>query len=668
MATEGRKLIARKKAKVINDWGLHARPSANIASVARTFKSEITISYQGKQAPALSVASLLMLEAPNGAELLIEATGVDARPAALAIVAAFEHAFGEDHVVLKGQGTHCGTVVGAAHVSLDKPVDIPRYSILKSAVAAEKQRLKQAVAEVRKEFKSLVKTSDDAQVRDFQKLLLAILHEDHISVKPLAYIQKHLVNAEWALKVNVMEIIDQFNARDHPVWTSRANEYFQIMLRLISQLQSGVVKQRRRRKPGAGKIIIANDMGPAEVLEYHKAGYIGFATAVGSLNSHMAILARGLGIAAIVGLERNALLEITEDAILAIDSNASELHVKPGKAPLQQLRKQAAENSKQIKALATMRRTSGRPRTVTKDGVRIQLMANVGFLEEIDTALENGAEGIGLFRTEFLFMGSNGPLSEVEQYTTYRNVIERLEGRPVTFRTLDIGHDKLLQNGESTAGTTALGVRAIRYSLREPALFKEQLRALLRAAQHGPMKIMLPLISNESELTSALQLVKDSVIELELTKRQLPEIGIMIEIPGTVFILEQLAQSSDFFSIGSNDLIQYTLAVDRNEATLAGLADPFHPGVINLLGMIIHKSNVLAKPLTMCGELAADLGMLRFCCTLGLRTLSMNPAKLVEVHEALTNFNITKNVLVAGRIAKCSSTSKIKELLPNLTD
>lgn len=665
MATKQHSKIARSTVEVINDWGLHARPAAAIAMLASDFNSEITINHGDLSASAQSVAALLMLEAVKGVDLTISAKGLDASEAVLKLVELFEQGFGEEHFVLKGQGTNCGTVIGAAHVLYDTPDDVPHYSIPKTKVDKECQRLSRAISEVRKEYNKLgTNKEDDPQVEAFKNLLLAMLQEDHVAKLPTHYIKKHLVNAEWALKLNIEQLTEQFLQRDDPVWQQRAEEYHQLLQRLVANMGSDS-KQRARSKPGTRRIVVADSIGPAEVLEYYKAGYAGFVTSSGSFSSHAAILARGLGIAAIVAVDHKALIAIDEDELLALDSDASELHVKPGKEALARLRSQVSKAPK-TKVKKTRSKKTNITRTMSRDGIRIKLLANIEFVEEIEVALKHGAEGIGLFRTEFLFLQNEELPSEDEQYELYRDVIKRLDGREVSFRTLDIGNDKMI--GLQEADDSALGRRGIRLSLDQPEIFKPQLRALLRASKHGPMSIMLPMIGQVAEFNSALQFMHDTADELDIPQDQLPQLGSMVEIPGTAFIMRELASNCEFFSIGSNDLIQFTLAVDRNHAALADLASPCHPGVVSLLVRIIKEAQSVERPLTMCGELAADPSMVRLYCALGLRSLSMAPAMISEIRELLENYSIAGNTLQAGKIVQCQSLQQIAQMIAQLGD
>ena len=667
MATNAGDTIARREVEVINDWGLHARPSATIASTAAKFESEITVSTSKHEAQAHSVASLLMLEAVKGTILTITAVGSDAVQALDAVVAVFESGFGEAHVVLNGHGSSSGMVEGVAHVLIDSTTDLPHYNITKAKVKKELKRLSEAVKKTKEEINDISNTTNDPQVQEFRQLVITMLEDEHFSKIPRKLISKELVNAEWAISSSVQELTDLFQQKTHELWEKHAEEYNSLLSRVLSHLQTE--KTKRRKKHGAGRILVTGQIGPADVLDYQKAGYVGFVTSSGSATSHAAILARGIGFPGLVAVDHVVLSNIEEDEQLVLDSDEFELHVRPSKECLallrEKIKQQKADKDKQAKA-PSKKVKYVENKCLTKDRIRIRLKANTEFDYEVRESLATSAEGIGLFRTEFIYLLNEDLPSEDEQYEYYRTVVKELDGMPVTFRTLDIGYDKSFKSVQTDQ--SPLGLRGIRLSLHYPEMYKTQLRALLRASAHGPLQIMLPMISSTKEVTDSIQLIHDAVDELGISRQDIPDIGAMIEIPSTVFILHDLARYCDFFSIGSNDLIQYCLAVDRNNAALAEMANPCHPGVVALLTKIIQECLDLNKPLTMCGELAGDPLMVRLYCALGLRNLSMHPAKINEIREVMENYNITANSSTAQAIAKSYSESEVQELVKKLVD
>ena len=653
--------IAHRTVEVINEWGLHARPSARLSNLAKGFKSTLTVSSGTGTADARSVSKLLILEAVKGTKLELEAAGTDANEALDAVSKLFASGFDEDHTVSFGEGTRCGIAVGTAHVLEGiRQGDIPHRQIRPSNIPAEHKRLANAVSLEAKHFRKMLLESPTNVAKEFAELLLAMIEDSCFRQDPRAYIANHHVNAEWALKICVDRVVADMTNED-PMWEMRAAEYRQLNDRLIARLSKATRKVSARA--GKGQIVVIPHIGPAEVLDFSRAGYAGFVTSGGSINSHAAILASNINFPGIFALDSSSLAEIDEDTHLVANSESGELHINPSKGVLSNLQKKAKETSKQASFLA---KRSAPFHTVTRDGARINLYANSELLEEVDLAMDAGSEGIGLFRTEFLFISHDAIPSEDEQFETYRMVMEKSRNLPITFRTIDIGEEQML--GKGLGNDDPLGIRAIRFSLQNSVIFKQQLRALLRASSYGQgeLKIMIPMISHLHELQEALRLLHQSADELGMSSNKLPEVGVMIEVPAAVFILDSLAQQADFFSIGSNDLIQYTLAVDRNEASLAPLADFHHPAVIMLIAKIIQDSIRLDKPVTLCGELAANPMMASFLCVLGLRNLSMAISNLSKVHDTLQGFSLARNAGLASKILDSTSAELNRELLGGL--
>ena len=653
--------IAHCTVEVVNDWGLHARPSARLSSLVKGFKSSLTVTNGAASADAKSVSKLLILEATKGSKLEMEATGPDADELLAAASDLFASGFDETHTISFGEGTKCGVAVGTAHVLEGVFTgDVPHRQVRTSDVRKEQQRLGAALGAETKHFRKMLRESPNAVAKEFALLLLAMIDDSCFRQDAKGYIAKHHVNAEWALKICVDRTVGEMS-REDPVWEMRKSEYQQLKDRLINRLQKG--KRKPRMRAGKGQIVVTPHIGPAEVLDFSRAGYAGFVTSGGSINSHAAILARNINFPGILALDGSALEEIDEDTRLVADSESGELHINPSKGSLDTLEKKAKESHRSEGPL----KRSAPFHTVTRDGTRIHLFANSELLEEVDLAIEAGSEGIGLFRTEFLFINHEDIPSEDEQFETYRLVMKKCKNLPITFRTIDIGEEQML--GKGLGNDAPLGVRAIRFSLQNSVIFKQQLRALLRASLVGDaeLKIMLPMISHVHELEEALRLLHQSANELGMASNDLPDLGVMIEVPAAVYILDSLANHADFFSIGSNDMMQYMLAIDRNEASLAPLADPHHPAIIKLLAKIIRESARLDKTVTLCGELAANPTMASFLCTLGLRNLSMSTSTLSKVHDALQGFSLARNARLAEEIVKSNSTARTRELLEELS-
>ncbi len=646
---------------VVNEWGLHARPCAAIATEAAKHKCEIEITKEDRSASANSVAALLMLEAHSGTELQVSARGPDAEEALEAVAAIIAGGFGEQHLVIRGTGNDCGVAVGRAHVLAQDHKDIPHQKIAKASVAAEQKRYRQAIGQARKQFERLDRTNlPHEEIAQFQQLLLAMLADGIFSKDPLRIIADEQVNAEWALKLAVDPILAAFAASPEELLRSRRSDYSQMMMRIIAQLSQAKTK---RRHHGSRHVLVAHEMGPAEVVETVRAGYEGFVAAEGSKTSHATILSHSLLMPAVVGIGTESFSEISEKDLLVIDAVEGLLHVNPPEDVLQHHRRQAR---RQNEARRRTRKLPQRPppRTVTRDGHRIHLLANLEVPEEIPHARREGAEGVGLFRTESLFLEDDRLPGADDQYQIYTRVLQDMGGLPVTFRTLDLGYDK--QTGKMSAYASAMGVRGIRYCLREPALFKAQLQALLRAAAHGPLQIMLPMVGSAAEISETRQLLEEARSEIGMVSKQLPELGAMIEIPATVHLIESMAAVADFFSIGSNDLVSYLLAIDRREEQLSTQDMPCHPAVTSTLKDIIDRCRRAKAPLTLCGELASDPRFARMLTTLGLDSLSMAPDRIRPMRDCLRRTNLTKIHALAAKAAASPTGEEVAAVLDRL--
>ena len=389
----------------------------------------------------------------------------------------------------------------------------------------------------------------------------------------------------------------------------------------------------------AQMIVVAHDISPADMLKFRDRSFIGFVTDVGGQNSHTAIVARSLDIPAAVGMSQASTL-IQQDDWVIIDGDAGVVIVTPSAQVLEQYRERQLAAMRARKKLGKLKKTPA----VTRDGTQIALMANIELPEDCEHAMESGANGVGLFRSEFLFMGRDGDMpSEDEQYEQYTKAVLAMKGRPVTIRTLDIGADKPLDQMEHTALNPALGLRAIRYCLAEPQIFLTQLRAILRASVHGKVRILIPMMAHAFEIEQSLSMIKRAKAQLdERGEKYDPEVkvGAMIEIPAAALALPMFVKKMDFLSIGTNDLIQYTLAIDRVDYEVAHLYDPLHPAILQLIAMTIAAGHKAGIEVAVCGEMAGDAKMTRLLLGMGLREFSMHPSQLLAVKQEILNSDL----------------------------
>jgi len=464
--------------------------------------------------------------------------------------------------------------------------------------------------------------------------------------------------------------VDQFDEFEDAYLRERKNDIVQVVERVLKVLQG---KQRKlvKRKGSPVEddlIVVANDLSPADTLQFKTLKIGGFVTDMGGSTSHTAIVARSLAIPAVVGMQHARPL-IQDDDLLIVDGTRGVLIVEPTPNVLAEYRLRKTEL--QLERAKLKRLVTGRARTL--DGEDVALLANIELPQDAERATEVGADGVGLFRTEFLFMNRDELPGEDEQFEAYRSVVKALAGKPVTIRTLDIGADKearALRNrtGNRAAPNPALGLRAIRFCLAEPQLFLVQLRAILRASHHGRVRLLIPMLAHAQEIEQALSLIELARFQLREARQKFDaiEVGGMIEIPAAALALGPFLRRLDFLSIGTNDLIQYTLAIDRSDDAVAHLYDPVHPAVLRLIAQTIQSAQRVGMPVAVCGEMAGDPKLTRLLVGMGLREFSMHPAQLLEVKQQVMMSDTAQLAVRVGKLLKSDEPDKIGEQLEKL--
>ncbi len=579
-----------------------------------------------------------------------------------------------------------GIVIGRVHLLASAALEVPHYVMVPSEIESEVSRLDEAVAHVVNELYQLqseLPASAPAEFAALVDLHRLILQDPLLSEEPARLIRERRYNAEWALTTQLQAVVEQFEEMDDEYIASRRADVEQVVERVLKVLTgsahslSAVADEAdAARRNGSGDdfepmIVIAHDIAPADMLQFKKKVFAGFATDLGSLTAHTAILAKSLDIPAVVGLGQASRL-LRQDECVIVDGEAGVLIVDPSPIVLDEyrLRKRDIElANEKLKRLARMQ-------TRTLDDQSIELYANIELPDDCDFANAVGATGIGLFRTEFLFMTRDSMPNEDEQFEAYRRVVTAMTGRPVTIRTLDIGADKTpdaarLAFGSDIFNTTnpALGLRAIRFCLAEPQMFLVQLRAILRATAFGPVKLLIPMIAHPQEVDAALVLIATAKGQLDARgiayDHHMP-VGGMIEIPAAALSLGIFAKRLDFFSIGTNDLIQYTLAIDRTDNAVAHLYDPLHPAVLQLIAQTITTANRLGVPVSVCGEMAGDPKLARLLLGLGLRQFSMHPAQLLAVKYEVLRSDIVACETMAKKILAAGEPDRIRVLVDRM--
>jgi len=538
-----------------------------------------------------------------------------------------------------------GIAIGRAHLLAPAALDVKHYLVAEEHVEAEVVRLQTALAAVHRELQTLwneLPKDAPTELGAFIDVHALILSDPMISEAPLDIIRGRHYNAEWALVTQIEELSAQFDEIEDAYLRERKADIQQVAERVLKVLMgSEPLAAPYAVNPGddefmAQMVVIAHDISPADMLKFRDRSFIGFVTDVGGQNSHTAIVARSLDIPAAVGVSQASAL-IEQDDWVIIDGEAGVVIVSPSALVLEQYRERQLAAQRARKKLSKLKKTPA----VTKDGTQITLLANIELPDDCGPALEAGANGVGLFRSEFLFMGraANMP-SEDEQFEQYRAAVVAMKGRPVTIRTLDIGADKPLDQTEHTALNPALGLRAIRYCLSEPQLFLTQLRAILRASAYGKVRILIPMLAHAFEIDQSLAMIEQAKAQLREANIKYDagvDVGAMIEIPAAALALPMFVRRMNFLSIGTNDLIQYTLAIDRVDYEVAHLYNPLHPAILQLISMTIAAGQKAGIDVAVCGEMAGDIKLTRLLLGMGLREFSMHPAQLLSVKQEILN-------------------------------
>ena len=524
-------------------------------------------------------------------------------------------------------------------------VDVPHVFIDPSRIDDEVARLHTARDVVSEEFEILKRDLPDDAPQELAALLdvhQMLLQDDALIGASADWIRERHYNAEWAVSAQLEVLARQFDEMEDPYLRERKADLEQVVERLLRSLSRGVpspVPDAEQRDFGGDEplILVASDIAPADMLNFKRSVFKGFVTDVGGKTSHTAIVARSMDIPAVVGARQASSL-IRQDDCIIIDGDAGLVIVDPSPIVLEEYRFRQRQAELERGRLARLRHTPA----VTLDGERIELLANIEMPEDAPTALEAGSVGVGLFRSEFLFMNRGGELpDEEEQYDAYRRAVEAMKGLPVTIRTVDIGADKPLDGmspnelRHESILNPALGLRAIRWSLSEPGMFRRQLRALYRAAYHGPVKIMIPMLASLREIQQTLENI--AIVQRQLTESGKPfgqvELGAMVEVPAAALTLPVFLRHFDFVSIGTNDLIQYTLAIDRADEAVAHLYDPWHPAVLQLIYSTISQARAAGKGVSVCGEMAGDPAFTEILLAMGLRSFSMHPTQVATIKQ-----------------------------------
>jgi phosphotransferase system enzyme I (PtsI) len=570
--------------------------------------------------------------------------------------------------VLHGVAVSAGITIGNAHLVSSARLEAAHYEIAESAIPGEIFRFDAAIARARQELSALegqIAGDAPAEFAAFINLHRMILADSSLSHAPRELIRERRYNAEWALVHQMEKLVAQFEEIDDPYLRERRQDIEQVVERVMKALAGGGGAPEPPPSAEGNLIVVAHDLSPADMILFKRHKFGGFVTDVGGVTSHTAIVARSLNIPALVGLH-HARQMIRENDVLIVDGLQGVLVVDPDPVVLGEYRLRQTQHGLERQKLKRLRLTP----SATLDGTPVELFANIELPQDVGEVQDSGAQGIGLFRTEFLFMNRKGLPTEDEQFESYREVARAMEGRPVVIRTLDLGADKAIsEGGPMEMPNPALGLRAIRFCLAEPQLFLAQLRAILRASKFGRVRILLPMLAHAHEIEQSLTMVRQAKQQLDdqgMAYDKAIEVGGMIEVPAAALALPMFMRRLDFLSIGTNDLIQYTLAIDRTDDAVAHLYDPLHPAVLHLIAHTIQAANRGGTPVAVCGEMAGETQLTRLLLGFGLRNFSMHPQQLLAIKERVLRTNLAEAQPVAQRVLRQSDPAKTRELLAKL--
>jgi phosphotransferase system enzyme I (PtsI) len=671
--------------KVINELGMHARAAGQIVELAGKYKAKLFLRKDSREVDGLSILSILSLACPKGGEVEARIIGVDAKEFIDELERLFKSKFGETGMgqyrpkkkTMKGFPVSPGITIGKAHhLDRSKTTVFYRKLINKKEVDREIDRFRQAVDMAKKQIQKF-KSNIPEQVKGYTFVLdthSMILDDSLLFDSTLQRIQKEKVNAGWALKKSVDNI--------HQLFKKVEDEYIGRGMDDVDSVSERVLQNLTGVEPDSlvgikeKVIVVAHSLSPCDIVELNVSYVMGILTDVGSRTSHMAIMSEALEIPVVVGLE-SATDMIVDGDLLIVDGNTGDIIINPEPDTIISYEDKKKRYNSYKSAIDRVRHLPAE----TSDGYKITIKANIEFLGEAKTAIENGAEGIGLYRTEYLYMIKKDFPDEQTLFDDYSQIAKMVAPNPVTIRTLDIASDKMMASGSdmvtSREDNPALGLLSIRFCLSERNVFKTQLRAILRASVYGNFRLMFPMISGLGQFLDAKRVLKSVMRSLDRDgieyNREIP-IGILIEIPSATSIADILAKHADFFSIGTNDLIQYALAIDRDNEHVAHLYEPFHPAVLRMIHQVVKAGNKEGIDVSLCGEIAGDPLAVLILLSLGLEEFSMNIGSIPLIKKMIRMLPLGevrdhfKGILQVSTSKKVESfvLKRAQSLLPNI--
>lgn len=569
-------------------------------------------------------------------------------------------------LIVSGIPVSSGVAIGKAYILAHALNEVEPYTISDTNIKNEIKRFNQAIKQLKSELLSLkkeLKKNKMGEYGSFIDVQLAIINDPKISKNPLDLIKKSKQNAEWALKVQMEEIINKFNSIENSYIRERKNDIYQVCETLIKYL---IGHESRQLSNDKNRIIVAHDISPADALKFKNSNNIAFVTDIGGTTSHTAILAKSINIPSVVGTQ-NAKNLISNGDNLIVDGDHGCVIIDPTDEVINEYKLKQNLYELESKKLLNLQKLTSK----TIDKVPVNLYVNIEDTNNIEPVLENNTKGVGLFRTEFIFMDKHRMLDENEQFTIYRNLTKALPNKTIIIRTLDSGGDKVIEHMPNTNQNPALGLRAIRFCLAEPDVFITQIKALLRASHYGDIRILIPMLSSDNELRQVKLLIERAKDILTSERKKFNSktlIGGMIEVPAAAIDAESFASQLDFLSIGTNDLIQYTLAVDRTDDAVSHLYDSSHPALLKLIKGVIDAGTKAGIEVSLCGEMAGDPKLTKLLIGLGLTNFSMHPSSLLKVKKVILESEFSKLKSKAKKILNTHDKIEIENLINNLNN
>lgn len=572
-------------------------------------------------------------------------------------------------LIVSGIGVSKGIAIGNVHLLNRGALEVFERKLEEHEIDSEVERFKDAVDQATQQLRGIRDTIPEDAPKDVAAFIdshMLMVKDSMLRKVPIEIIQEQQCNAEWALKQQLDKLVAVFDQMEDDYLRTRINDIKHVINLIQQILKDQQYTVQMKLQPLKGSIIVADDLTPADTVVMQNQNIAGFITELGGPLSHTAILARSLGIPAVVGIQSARKLLQQEEQLILDGANGMVL-AGMNESTIKEYRSIQRKHKDAQRKLGSLRNISAK----TKDGKRISLQANIELAEDISALKKSGADGVGLYRTEFLYIDRDAPADEAEQLSAYKKIVRVLKGKPLTIRTLDLGGDKEFDpefQGPLTQNP-ALGLRAIRRSLKDTELFRLQLRAILRASANGPVRILLPMITSHIELVQSLEILEQAKHELESKNiafdADIP-VGAMIEVPAAAISAAMFAKQLDFLSIGTNDLIQYTLAIDRIDDQVNYLYDPLHPSVLKLINTTLQAGRKADIPVAMCGEMAGDPRYTRLLLGLGLQEFSAHPSNLLEIKQIINKCKISELEKQAKKILGTTVASKISPMVDAL--